>query len=88
MIQLQLVDLPVYVTNASGRAHVPSSQSLSDVEKCHIRRVLDDCDWNITQAARMLEVDRGTLYNKIKKFGLERPGDGGPPAGAGASGPR
>ena len=29
--------------------------------------------WNITRAARVLEIDRVTLYNKIRKYELKRP---------------
>jgi transcriptional regulator of acetoin/glycerol metabolism len=28
--------------------------------------------WNITQAAHSLEIDRSTLYKKIKKYQLSR----------------
>jgi len=31
-----------------------------------------DNDWNISQAARQLEIDRQTLYNKIEKYGIKR----------------
>jgi DNA-binding NtrC family response regulator len=44
--------------------------SLADSEKAHVAKVLDQCGWNISRAARVLEVDRVTLYNKIKKYGL------------------
>jgi DNA-binding NtrC family response regulator len=46
--------------------------SLADVEKAHVLRILRRTEWNISQAARILEVDRVTLYNKIKKYGLKR----------------
>ena len=32
--------------------------------------------WNITRAARVLDVDRVTLYNKIRKYELKRPESG------------
>lgn len=52
----------------------PSSQpeSLEEVEKMHIARMLDRNDWNVAQTARVLNIDRSTLHKKIKKFGLER----------------
>ncbi len=49
-------------------------RALRDMEKVHIKRVLDEMDWNITQAASALEVDRATLYNKIKKYDLKKDG--------------
>ena len=51
--------------------HNLNPNSLKFVEKHHIRRVLAEHDWNITQAAKALEIDRVTLYNKIKKFGIK-----------------
>jgi transcriptional regulator of acetoin/glycerol metabolism len=49
---------------------------LAEAEKAHVRAVLDSQDWNISRAARILEVDRVTLYNKIKRYGLKKPDDG------------
>lgn len=45
-------------------------RSLKHVEKTHILRVLEEEDWNISRAAKILEVDRSTLHNKIRKYGL------------------
>jgi DNA-binding NtrC family response regulator len=66
-------DLPVRVTASPLR---PAPGSLADAERDHIRLVLDTAAWNITRAARTLDVDRVTLYNKIRRYGLKRPGDG------------
>ena len=46
--------------------------SLEDIEKVHIRRILEQSDWNISKSAETLKIDRVTLYNKIKKYGLQR----------------
>jgi transcriptional regulator with PAS, ATPase and Fis domain len=67
-------DLPLRVTDAPGRQ--PCRGSLAEVEKTHILSVLASNQWNITKSAQILEVDRGTLYNKIKHYGLKRPVDG------------
>jgi DNA-binding NtrC family response regulator len=47
--------------------------SLSSVEAAHIRQVLTAFSYNVAQAARALGIDRVTLYNKMKKYGIERP---------------
>jgi len=44
--------------------------SLEEVEKRHIAFVLQQLEGNVTQAARTLGIDRATLYNKIKRYGL------------------
>jgi len=63
-------DLPLLVTSSPVR---PARGSLAEVERAHILAILDSSGWNITHAARTLEVDRVTLYNKIRKYGLQRP---------------
>ncbi|MFI5142458.1 MAG: helix-turn-helix domain-containing protein, partial [Thermoanaerobaculales bacterium] len=55
-------------------AAAPASEaSLAAVEEAHVRRVLASCSFNVAQAARILDIDRVTLYNKLKKYGIERP---------------
>jgi len=45
--------------------------SLREVERVHIQLVLDDLAWNKKQAAKILEISRGTLYRKIVEYDLE-----------------
>jgi transcriptional regulator with PAS, ATPase and Fis domain len=45
---------------------------LEEVEKEHIVAVLDETGWNISRSAVILGIDRATLYNKIRKFGLKQ----------------
>ena len=47
--------------------------SLAAAEEVHVRRVLTASGYNVALAARTLEIDRVTLYNKMKKYGIERP---------------
>ena len=46
--------------------------SLEEMEKVHIQRTLEQTSWNISRSAEILKIDRVTLYNKIKKYSLER----------------
>jgi len=48
-------------------------KSLDEIEKVHILRVLESCNWNQTRAAEILEIDRVTLHHKLKKYGWSRP---------------
>jgi DNA-binding protein Fis len=34
--------------------------------------VLEECNYNQTRAAEVLEIDRVTLHNKLKKYGWTR----------------
>src|SRR6195256_1851248 len=45
--------------------------SLADAERAHIIRVLEAVEWNKKEAARVLDISRGTLYRKIVEFQLE-----------------
>jgi DNA-binding NtrC family response regulator len=64
-------DLPFGLPEAEI-ATAPTGDSLADMEKAHIAVILTRTRWNITQAADLLQIDRATLYNKIKKYGLQR----------------
>ncbi len=67
-------DLPQQVTGPHAR---PSPGSLAEAERAHVLAVLEASGWNVTRAARTLDVDRVTLYNKMRRYDLKRPG---PPA--------
>jgi transcriptional regulator with PAS, ATPase and Fis domain len=55
----------------AGGAPVPGDRlTLDEVERRHIVAVLESTGGNVTQAARILDIDRVTLYNKIKKYHL------------------
>ncbi len=77
---IQPEDLPI----TAGRPAAPAceGESLEDIERRHVAGVLERTGWNITQAAGILRVDRVTVYNKIRKFGLVRT-DAGSPTGPG-----
>jgi DNA-binding NtrC family response regulator len=64
-------DLPLRVTRAPAGG--PGPGSLAEAERAHVQAVLDASGWNITKAARILDVDRVTLYNKIRKYELKKP---------------
>lgn len=63
---IRLRDLPL------GKETISQSmESLEDLEKKHIGRILEKYKWNISRSARALNVDRATLYNKIRKYDLK-----------------
>jgi two-component system, NtrC family, response regulator HydG len=49
-------------------------RTLEDIEKTHILRVLEECGGNQTRAAEVLDIDRVTLHNKLKKYGWTKSG--------------
>jgi DNA-binding NtrC family response regulator len=66
---VQADDLPLQL-NSPGS--LPTGESLADVERTQVEKILARTGWNITRAAEVLRIDRVTLYNKIKKYGLHR----------------
>ena len=67
--RIRAEDLPFQL---SARKDIPSADSLEEVEKAHIQNILERLNWNITRSAELLKIDRVTLYNKIKKYGLKQ----------------
>jgi len=66
--EIRLKDLPLDKGMTTS-----SFKSLDDLEKQYILEVLNKYDWNISQSAKVIKVDRATLYNKIKKYNLNSP---------------
>ncbi len=50
----------------------PKAPVLGEPER--LRQALDEAGWNQSQAARMLGIDRSTLWRKLRKYGIEVPG--------------
>lgn len=46
--------------------------SLRDMEKHYIQRMLEECGWNISKTAKMLDINRVTLHKKIKRFEMQK----------------
>jgi DNA-binding NtrC family response regulator len=44
--------------------------SLAEVSRAHIQRIIEQTGWNMTRAARVLQIDRKTLSGKIAKYGF------------------
>jgi len=67
---IKVRDLPARITASEP---TPGRRSLAEMERVHIASVLDANEWNISRSAEVLGIDRGTLYNKIKKYELHNP---------------
>jgi DNA-binding NtrC family response regulator len=64
---IRLRDMPM------GREMISSSiESLEELEKKHVSKILEKYSWNISRSAKALNVDRATLYNKIRKYNLKQ----------------
>ena len=47
-----------------------NGRTLDDIERAHIERILRETQHNLSRAARTLGIDRTTLYNKLRRYGL------------------
>jgi two-component system, NtrC family, response regulator AtoC len=70
--EIRLADLGLAIPEAGRAVPIGDPLSLEEVEKRHVAGVLRWAGGNVTQAARVLGIDRMTLYNKIKRYGLRR----------------
>jgi DNA-binding NtrC family response regulator len=69
-----LEDLPAQIRARPRNAHEGSpSTSLAEMEREHIVRTLRAVGGNRAAAARVLAVDRKTLYRKLKSYGIRLP---------------
>ncbi len=65
--------LPEHLPIAPSKAVAPPKDddlSLEAVERRHIEYVLERCGHNVTQAAKLLGIDRVTLYNRMRRYGI------------------
>jgi DNA-binding NtrC family response regulator len=70
---IRAADIEFLHGHAMPRAEETSTRlpSLRDAERAHIIRVLEATEWNKLEAAKVLDISRGTLYRKIEEYGLE-----------------
>ncbi|MBW2071413.1 MAG: sigma-54-dependent Fis family transcriptional regulator [Deltaproteobacteria bacterium] len=79
--EIRADDLPLETahstTPAPGEEERGADLTLKDVEKRHIKRVLELCEWNQRQAARTLGIGYNTLWRKMKRYRIARPQSAG-----------
>jgi two-component system NtrC family response regulator len=76
--RVRVQDLPRDRRLATGSAdwvqHLPPGLGLTAIETQVIRHVQDQTAWNVSAAARRLDVPRHVLSYRIEKYGLVRDG--------------
>jgi len=73
--EIQVEDLPEKIRNSRRTATMSGSElpellTLEEVERRHVLRVLEACHGNRTDAAKILGLDRKTLYRKLLRWGV------------------
>jgi two-component system response regulator HydG len=75
--EIQVEDLPEKIRSQPTRRSIsmtgtdhPELMSLEEVERRHVLRVLEASQGNRTDAAKILDLDRKTLYRKLLRWGV------------------
>jgi two-component system response regulator AtoC len=73
--EIQVEDLPDKIRTSRPHPQMSGTElsellTLEEVERRHVLRVLAACDGNRTDAAKMLDLDRKTLYRKLLRWGV------------------
>jgi DNA-binding NtrC family response regulator len=75
--EIQVEDLPEKIRNQQPRRSsalagndIAELLTLEEVERRHVLRVLEACHGNRTDAAKVLGLDRKTLYRKLLRWGV------------------
>lgn len=66
---IEAKDLPLSVEPHESAGGV---ESLQQIEKIHIGKVLEKTDWNLSETAKCLGIHRNTLRLKIKEYGITK----------------
>lgn len=66
---IDVPDFPSYMRFSVQRG-MGVNRTLADIEAEHIKNVLQSVDGNKTRAAEILKIDRKTLREKVKKYGI------------------
>ncbi|MCK4729045.1 MAG: sigma 54-interacting transcriptional regulator [Desulfobacterales bacterium] len=69
--RIAVEDLPEKMRILLGQG-MPKEYALEKNERNLIVSVMRECNWNKHEAARLLNISRGTLYSKLKKHNIQR----------------
>ena len=65
--------IPLEVRSGQAPRSTTGLQDVRDsAERERIRQALDQTDWNVSAAARLLETERTALHKRIRTLGLKR----------------
>jgi DNA-binding NtrC family response regulator/HAMP domain-containing protein len=71
--RIEASDLPAMFHSPAGTRKAARQHSLVENEIRLLEEVLNECDWNKKQAAKRLGISRSTLYDKLKKYQINKP---------------
>lgn len=60
----------LFPPSASGGREPSWHEAMREFQQLHLTRVLEECQWNVTRAAKRLDLARSHVYNLIRGLGL------------------
>ncbi|MEW6672299.1 MAG: sigma 54-interacting transcriptional regulator [Thermodesulfobacteriota bacterium] len=75
--RIEVSHLPATLLNdilVPSQSTTGNAQTIEESEKKLLKDVLNECNWNKSLAAQRLGIGRSTLYDKLKRYQLEKPG--------------
>jgi two-component system nitrogen regulation response regulator NtrX len=70
--RLTAVTVPMEIRTPAARPAAGLQEVRDTAERDRIRRALEDTDWNVAGAARLLGTERTALHKRIRTLGLKR----------------
>ena len=71
--KVEISDLPSAIREAAPPVYAEAPGTIVENEKKLLQEVLEECGWNKKKAALQLGISRSTLYDKIKKYQINKP---------------
>jgi two-component system response regulator HydG len=71
--KVEISDLPSAIRDAAPSLASEAPGTIVENEKKLLQEALEECDWNKKKAALQLGISRSTLYDKIKKYQINKP---------------
>jgi transcriptional regulator with GAF, ATPase, and Fis domain len=71
--KIDITELPSAIREATQAASDENHGTIVENEKKLLQDVLEECSWNKKRAALQLGISRSTLYEKLKKYQINKP---------------
>ncbi|MGD9122631.1 MAG: helix-turn-helix domain-containing protein, partial [Desulfobacterales bacterium] len=70
---VEISDLPSAIRDTAAPVFSETPGTIFENERKLLLEVLSECGWNKKKAALQLGISRSTLYEKIKKYQINKP---------------
>ncbi len=71
--QIEVSDVPTVIHTTISATLAANGPTIIEQEKKLVHEVLEECGWNKKEAARRLGISRTALYDKLKRYQINRP---------------